>query len=210
MTKLASTSRKSGSPRTTWSVWVILACGLFAACPSPAFGSETFKFDQTRSTIAFKVRHLLGTAKGKFAKFSGTIEVDREHPEKSSVSATIQAASIDTANAKRDEHLRTADFFSVRQYPEITFKSRRVKQTGPNAGEIAGDLTMHGVTRPITLNVQLLGDPKSAAETSTTRWRVITAPLQHSGFGIGKGAGGEWMIGNDVAVEIEIEAARAK
>lgn len=185
-----------------------IAIGLLSA-PSGQAG-DLLKFDQGHSTIAFKVRHLLGTAKGKFTRFSGTIEVDREHPEKSSVSATIQAASIDTANAKRDEHLRTADFFNVRQYPEITFKSRRVKQTGPNAGEIAGDLTMHGVTRPITLNVQLRGDSQSAAKNSTTRWRVTTAPLKRSDFGIGKGAGGEWMIGDDVPVEIEIEAERAK
>lgn len=184
-----------------------IAIGLLFA-PSTQAG-ETFKFDQAHSTIAFKVRHMLGSAKGKFTKFGGTIEVDREHPEKSSVSATIQAASIDTANAKRDEHLRTADFFNVRQFSEITFKSRRVKQTGPNAGEIAGDLTMHGVTRPITLNVQLLGDSQSAAKNATTRWRVTASPLKRSDFGIGKGAGGEFMIGNDVAVEIEIEAARA-
>lgn len=177
---------------------------------SSAEANEIFKFDQAHSTIAFKVRHMLGSAKGKFTRFSGTIEVDREHPEKSSVRATIQAASIDTANAKRDEHLRTADFFNVRQYPEITFKSRRVKPTGANAGEIAGDLTMHGVTRPITLNVQLLGDSQSAAKNSTTRWRVTTAPLKRGDFGIGKGAGGEWMIGNDVAVEIEIAATRAQ
>ena len=177
---------------------------------SSASANEIFKFDPAHSTIAFKVRHMLGTAKGKFTKFSGTIEVDRDHPEKSSVVATIQAASIDTANAKRDDHLRTADFFNVRQYPEITFKSRRVKQTGPNAGEIVGDLTMHGVTRPITLNVQLLGDSESAARNPTTRWRVTTAPLKRSDFGIGQGTGGAWMIGNDVAVEIEIEAVRAK
>lgn len=177
---------------------------------SSAAANETFKFDQARSTITFQVRHLLGTAKGKFTRFNGTIEVDRENPEKSSVVATIQAASIDTANAKRDEHLQTADFFNARQYAEITFKSRRVKKTGPNAGEITGDLTMHGVTRPITLKVQLLGDSGSAAKNSTTRWRVTTAPLKRSDFGIGKGTGGEWMIGNDVSVEIAIEAARAK
>ena len=190
---------------------LLLAIGLsLVVGGSSVRANEIFKFDSTHSTIGFKVRHLLGTAKGKFTKFSGTIEVDREHPEKSSVIATIKAASIDTANAKRDEHLRTADFFNVRQYPEITFKSRSVKQTGPNAGEIAGDLTMHGVTRAITLNVQLLGDAESAAKNPTTRWRVTTAPLKRSDFGIGTGAGGEWMIGNDVAVEIEIEAARAK
>jgi polyisoprenoid-binding protein YceI len=106
--------------------------------------------------------------------------------------------------------LRTADFFNVRQHPEITFKSRRVKQTGPTSGEVSGDLTMHGVTRPITLNVQLLGAPESAAVSATTRWRVTTAPLKRSDFGIGKGAAGASMIGDDVAVEIEIEAARAK
>jgi polyisoprenoid-binding protein YceI len=177
---------------------------------SSAHANEIFKFDPAHSTIAFKVRHMLGSAKGKFTKFNGTIEVDREHPEKSSVVATIQSPSIDTANAKRDVHLRSADFFNVQQYPEITFKSRRVKQTGPAAGEISGDLTMHGVTRAITLNVQLLGDAEAGAKNSTTRWRVTTAPLKRSDFGIGKSTGGEWMIGNDVAVEIEIEAARAK
>ncbi|HEV2842951.1 MAG TPA: YceI family protein [Chthoniobacterales bacterium] len=190
---------------------LLLAIGLsLVVGGSSVCANEIFKFDPTHSTIAFKVRHLLGTAKGRFTKFNGTIEVDREHPEKSSVVATIQAASIDTANPKRDDHLRTADFFDVRKYPEITFKSRGVKTTGPNAGEIAGDLTMHGVTRPITLKVQLLSDAKPAAETPTTRWRVTTAPLKRSDFGVGKGTGGEFMIGDDVSVEIEIEAARAK
>lgn len=190
---------------------LLLALGLcLVVGGSSARANEIFKFDQAHSTIAFKVRHMLGSAKGKFTKFSGTIEVDREHPEKSSVVVTIQATSIDTANAKRDEHLRTADFFDVRQYPEITFKSRRVKQTGPSAGEIVGDLTMHGVTRPITLNVQLLGDSEAAAKNPTTRWRVTTAPLKRSEFGIGKGAGGAWTIGDEVAVEIGIEAARGQ
>jgi polyisoprenoid-binding protein YceI len=191
---------------------LLLALGLFLLVgTSSAKANEIFKFDQTHSTIAFKVRHMLGSAKGKFTKFSGTIEVDRDHPEKSSVVATIQAASIDTANAKRDEHLRTADFFNVQQYPEITFKSRRVKQTGANTGEITGDFTMHGVTRAITLNVQLLGDPGSAAKDQTTRWRVTTAPLKRSEFKLGWSKGVETvaMIGDEVAVDIQIEATRA-
>jgi polyisoprenoid-binding protein YceI len=110
--------------------------------------ADTFKIDSAHSTIAFKVRHMLGTAKGHFAKFKGTIEVNREHPEQSAVTVTIDAESIDTAIAKRDDHLRR-ELFDVAKYPEITFKSRRVKQTGPNKGEIAGDLTMRGVTRAI-------------------------------------------------------------
>jgi len=190
---------------------LLLALGLsLVVGGSSVQANEIFKFDQAHSTIAFKVRHMLGSAKGKFTKFSGTIEVDREHPEKSSVVATIQAASIDTANAKRDEHLRTADFFGVQRYPEITFKSRQVKQTGPASGEISGDFTMHGVTRKITLNVQLQGIPESAAKSATTRWRVTTAPLKRSDFGIGKDATGTSMIGDDVTVDIQIEAAREK
>jgi polyisoprenoid-binding protein YceI len=203
-----------GSLRQLWfmkSSRLLLVLGLsLVAGVSSVRANEVFKFDSSHSTIAFKVRSFLGSAKGRFAKFTGTIEVDRDHPEKSSVVATIQAASIDTANAKRDEHLRTADFFNVQQYPEITFKSRRVKQTGANTGEIAGDFSMHGVTRVITLSVQLLGPAESAARNPTTRWRVTTPPLKRSDFGIGKGATGASMIGDDVTVNIEIEAARAQ
>jgi polyisoprenoid-binding protein YceI len=165
-----------------------------------ANAAETYKIDPAHSTIAFKVRHLLGTARGKFAKFSGTIVVDREHPEQSSVSVKIAAASIDTGIVKRDEHLREG-LFNVEKYPEITFKSRRVKQTGANSGQIVGDFTMHGVTREITLNVQL-------ASSAETRWRVSTAPLRRSDFGLlfSKSAETVSGIGDDVAVEIEIEA----
>jgi polyisoprenoid-binding protein YceI len=165
---------------------------------------DTFRIDPTRSTIAFKVRHMLGAAKGKFSKFSGIIVVDREHPEQSSVNVRIAAASIDTGIAKRDEHLR-GELFDVAKYPEITFKSRRVKQTGANSGQIVGDLTMHGVTREITLNVQLVANGES-------RWRVTTAPLRRSEFGLvfSKSAETVSMIADDVAVEIEIETERQK
>ena len=188
---------------------LFLAAALFLAIAvSSVHAGDVFKFDPARSTIAFKVRHMLGTAKGKFTKFTGTIEVDREHPEKSSVTATIQAASIDTAIAKRDEHLRSDDFFNVRKFPEITFKSRRVKQTGPNTGDIIGDLAMHGVTRAITLHAQLLG----AAENQTTRWRITTAPIKRSEFGLAwsKSVEAVSMIGDEIAVDIQIEATRAK
>ncbi|HEX4632053.1 MAG TPA: YceI family protein [Chthoniobacterales bacterium] len=162
--------------------------------------SETYKIDPAQSAITFKVRHLLGTAKGKFSKFSGTIVVDRDHPEQSSVNVKIAAASIDTGIVKRDEHLREG-LFNVEKYPEITFKSRRVKQTGANSGQIVGDFTMHGVTHEITLNVQLYPDGEK-------RWRVTTAPLRRSEFGLLFSKSAETMSGiaDEVAVEIEIEA----
>jgi len=185
---------------------------LFAAfcARATAQANDTFKIDPSHSTIAFKVRHLLGTAKGTFSKLNGTIEVDRDHPERSSVTVTIAAASIDTGIAKRDEHLR-GELFNVAKYPEITFKSRRVKQTGANNGEISGDLTMHGVTRPITLNVQLLSSPEELAKNPTSRWRVTTAPIRRSQFGLvfSKSAETVSMISDEVSVDIEIEARRA-
>lgn len=164
---------------------------------SAAHAAETLRIDPAHSTIAFKVRHMLGSAKGRFSRFSGTIVVDRENPEQSSVSVKIATASIDTGIAKRDDHLR-AELFEVAKYPEIAFVSRGVKRTGTNSGEIVGDLTMHGVTREIVLTVQLVGE----------RWRVTTAPLRRSQFGLvfSKSAETISMIADEVAVEIQIQA----
>jgi len=174
------------------------------AVMAQTYGRQTFKIDRAHSTIAFKVRHLLGTATGNFSKFSGAIMVDREHPEKSSVTVRIDASSIDTGIAKRDEHLREG-LFNVARYPEITFKSRRVTHTGTNSADIVGDLTMHGVTREITLNVQLLSNDGS-------RWRVTTAPLHRSQFGLMFNKSAEMVSGiaDEVAVDIEIAADRDK
>jgi len=186
-----------------------LAIILAMTCSPVAQASETFQFDPAQSSISFKIRHFLGTAKGRFTKFSGTIEVDRERPEQSSVVATIQASSIDTGIAKRDEHLRGEDFFDVRKFPVIIFKSARVKQTGPNGGEIAGELTIHGITRPITLKAQLLEATESAAKAQKTRWRVATS-LNRSGFKLGSNRVASSMIGEEVAIDIQIEAEREK
>ena len=195
--------------RCTLLLFVVLS---LAVAPVSARGNDVYKFDPMHSNIAFKVRQFLGPVKGRFTKFSGTIEVNRDHPEQSSVTATIQAASLDTAIAKRDEHLRSDEFFNVAKFPEITFKSHRVKQTGTNAGEITGDLTMHGVTRPITLRIQLVGSVESLAKSPTSRWRVTTAPIKRSQFGLvfSKRAEAISMIADEVSVEIEIEAQRAK
>lgn len=189
--------------------WVLCAAAICIGVTAQA--NDTFKIDSAHSTIAFKVRHMLGTAKGHFAKFKGTIELDREHLEQSAVTVTIDAASIDTGIAKRDDHLR-GELFNVAKYPVITFKSRRVKRSGANTGEIAGDLTMRGVTRPITLQVQLLSDPDALTKNPTSRWRATTTPLKRSQFGLvfSKSAETVSMISDEVAVDIEIEAQRAK
>ena len=186
---------------------VVAAAVVVAALSSSALANETYKFDQAHSTIGFSVHQFLGTTHGKFTKFQGKIDIDREHPENSSVTARIDVHRIDTGIVKRDNHLRSAEFFNVEKYPEITFKSRSVKQTGPQAGDILGDLTMHGVTRPITLHVKLISSPNDSKQT---RWAVTTDPLRRSDFHLMFAQAAEAMsgIGQSVSINIEIEATR--
>jgi len=176
---------------------------------SVALANEAYKFDQSQSTIGFSVHQFLGTTHGKFTKFDGKIDIDREHPANSSVTARIDVRSIDTGIVKRDNHLRSPEFFAVEKYPEMIFKSRSVKQTGPQAGDILGDLTMHGVTKPITLHVKLLTSPN---ETKQTRWAVTTDPITRRDFNLMFSQTAENMSGisQTVAINIEIEATRTQ
>jgi len=180
-----------------------------AGLSSAALANETYKFDPSGSTIGFSVHQFLGTTHGKFAKFNGRINVDREHPENSSVTAHIDVRSIDTRIKKRDDHLRSAEFFNVEKFPQITFKSRNVKQTGPQSGDILGDLTMHGVTKPVTLHVKLL---TPLNETSQTRWGVTVDPITRRDFNLVFAPATETVSGisQTVAINIEIEAKRAE
>ena len=187
---------------------IAIAVAVVAAGPNVIAG-EQLRIDPTKSTITFKVRHLLGSAKGKFTKFSGTLDINRQHPEESSVSATIQVASIDTGIVKRDEHLRSEEFFNVQKFPEMTFKSRQVKKTGANTGQIMGDLTMRGVTRPVTLQVALASSPESISKDRSLRWRITAGPIKRSEFGLvwSKSVESVSMIGDEVNIEMEIETS---
>ncbi|PYK35287.1 MAG: polyisoprenoid-binding protein [Verrucomicrobia bacterium] len=186
-----------------------IAAAVIAGLSPAAWANEAYKFDPSGSTIGFSVHQFLGTTHGKFTKFSGKIEVDREHPENSSVTTQIDVRSIDTRIKKRDDHLRSTEFFNVEKFPQITFKSRSVKRTGPQSGDILGDLTMHGVTRPITLHVKLL---TPISETARTRWAVMTEPIRRRDFNLMFASAAEAVSGisQTVAINIEIEAKRAE
>jgi len=187
----------------------LIATFVIAALSPAAWANETYKFDPSGSTIGFTVHQFLGTTHGKFTRFSGKVDVDREHPENSSVTAQIDVRSIDTRIKKRDDHLRSAEFFNVERFPQIAFKSRSVKRTGPQSGDILGDLTMHGVTRPITLHVKLL---TLISDTSGTRWSVTTDPIMRRDFNLMFAPATESISGisQTVAINIEIEAKRAQ
>src|SRR5206468_18375 len=187
----------------------LLAAIVIAGLTSVSSAKEIYKFDPSASTIGFSVHQFLGTTRGKFTNLSGRIEVDREHSQNSSVTAQIDVRSIDTRIKKRDDHLRSAEFFNVEKFPTMTFKSRSVKQTGPQSGDILGDLTMHGVTKPVSLHVKLL---TPINETNRTRWAVTTDPINRGEFNLMFAQTTETISGisQTVAINIEIEANRAE
>jgi len=188
---------------------ILIAVVVIAGFRPAASASETYKFDPSGSTIGFAVHQFLGTTHGKFMKFFGKIEIDREHPENSSVTAQMNVRGIDTRIKKRDDHLRSAEFFDVEKFPQMTFKSRSAKRTGPQSGDILGDLTMHGVTKPITLHVKLL---TPINDVSRTRWSVTTEPINRRDFNLMFAPATESISGisQSVAINIEIEAKRAE
>jgi polyisoprenoid-binding protein YceI len=186
----------------------LLICAVALIAGTSAHAGEIYQFDQTHSKISFGVHHLLGNANGEFHRFSGTIDLNRDAPEHSTVSARIEVASIDTGIVKRDNHLRSPDFFDTRKYPEITFKGQNVKRTGDRSADVTGNLSMHGVTRPIVLHVQLL----DSVANDRSRWKVTTAPLKRRDFGLLFGGTAEAVsgIGQEVSINIEIESTRAR
>jgi len=187
----------------------VIAALVIAGLNVTASANETYKFDPSGSTIGFSVHQFVGTTHGRFTKFNGKVDIDREHPENSSVTVQIDVRSIDTRIKKRDDHLRSPEFFNVEKFPQMTFKSRSVKRTGPQSGDIIGDFTMHGVTKPITLHVKLL-TPMN--ETTRTRWSVMTDPITRRDFNLMFSPAAETVSGISqiVAINIEIEARRAE
>lgn len=174
---------------------------------TPAVAQQKWEVDVAHSEVSFRIRHLVSQVRGAFREFSGQVETNEANPAASQVTFTIQAASIDTGNADRDKHLRSADFFEVEKFPSITFVSSKITPKGGNRFDVTGTLTMHGVAKEITLPVEFAGtvkDPrgntKAGFETSTT--------LNRKDFGIvwnrALDAGG-FVLGDDVAVTISLQ-----
>jgi polyisoprenoid-binding protein YceI len=190
--------------RTAVIASLFLAASLFAA--------EPFTVDRKHSEANFKIKHLMSSVTGSFNDFAGNVNIDRGNPAASSVEFTINAASIDTDDADRDKHLRSADFFDVVKYPEITFKSSKVTATGNDAYDVAGTLTMHGVSRQVTLPVAFLGWAKDPWGNERAGFEIETT-LNRKDYGISWNRAldqGGFLLGNDVKVSLTIEAVKKK
>lgn len=166
------------------------------------------EIDRSHSDVAFQVRHLLSKVRGRFNEYSGTIQFDPEHPESSRVDVAIQAGSIDTAEPDRDTHLRSADFFDVETFPTLTFVSTSVTPRDGQTYDVAGDLTIHGVTRQVVLPATYLG---SAADPWGNTKSVFEAELtlNRKDFGLTWNAAletGGFLVGDEVRVSLSIQA----
>lgn len=185
---------------------------LFAALGAVALAvtagaADTYTFDKAHSDVSFQIRHFLSKVRGRFTDFDGTIVADRARPEASSVEFMIKAASIDTDNENRDKDLRSANFFEVEKYPDITFKSTKVTPRGQDRYDVTGNLTMHGVTKEITLPVTFLGTVNTGRGEKAGFETGIT--LNRKDFGIVWNRvldTGGTTLGDDVIVSINVEA----
>ena len=173
--------------------------------------AATWVLDPAHTNIGFSVKHMmLSNVTGEFDKFSGTITANDDDPKSVEIEVTIDAASIDTHNDKRDGHLKSPDFFDVAKYPTITFKSVKIEPEADNKWKVTGNLTMHGVTKLVVLEVTgptpevtVMGGPHRAASA--------TATINRQDFGVAFNKtldNGGLVVGNDVTISINVDAGK--
>lgn len=179
--------------------------------PLSSFATTTWEIDSSHTTVGFKVKHLMiSNVQGRFKDVKGTIEWNDKDPDKSTVEVDIQAASVDTNEAKRDGHLKSPDFFDVQTYPKITFKSTSIETTGGKT-TVKGNLTMHGVTKPVILNVESVSAEAKDPWGSVRRAATATGRINRKDFGLNwqkKLDSGGVVVGDDVSLMLEIEATK--
>ena len=186
---------------------VMLIAAAWLAVPAVSNAAE-WRIDATHTTVSFKVRHLGVTwVQGEFQKVSGTVRYDRKNPGASAADIVIDAASINTRNARRDNHLRNDDFLLVEKHPNITFKSKSVKNAGPDSLDLVGDLTIRGVTKEVVLKVADISGEVKMRQTVKMGASAATR-INRKDFGVKYNrlleAGG-LVVGNEVRITIDVE-----
>jgi len=183
---------------------LLLTASMLAALSAHA-EVETYTIDKSHSSVKFSVRHFVAKTTGNFSEFEGTLKIDREDLTQSSVEASIQIPSVDTDNQKRDAHLQEDDYFNAAKYPVMTFKSTQWKATDDkDEFKVTGDLSFNGITKPVTLDVEVLGFAEGMRGIYLSGWEATTT-LDRTEWGL---TAGQPAVGNEVEVTINIEAHR--
>lgn len=176
---------------------------LFALlCLSGRAAVETYQIDPAHSSVVFQVRHFLAKVPGFFARFTGTLTVDRDNFEHNTMTAAVEIAGLDTKNEARNKHLLSADFFLAEKFPTATFQSKSWKKTGAGIYTVRGDLTIKGQTREIILEVRSLGFAPGQRGAQLSGWEAVTT-IDRTDFGVGVP---EKSIADEVELTINIEA----
>lgn len=184
----------------------VVAASIAFALPALALAAETYKVDAAHSAVVFKVKHMnTSNAYGRFNDIAGTFTLDDANPAAMSLDFAVKADSIDTANAKRDGHLKGPDFFNVRQFPTITFKSKAVTKSGSKY-LVTGDLTLHGVTKPVEVTVEPTGKGKNPQSGGAIAGIEATFVIKRSDFGMAYGVPDA--VGDEVHIIVSAEGGK--
>jgi polyisoprenoid-binding protein YceI len=194
--------------------WVsssLIALALMIAVPLAA-SADTWQIDPVHTTVEFTVRHMMiSNVRGLFTKVAGTITAKDNDPASVKVEATIDTSSIDTRSADRDADLKSANFLDVAKYPTMTFKSKKIESAGTGRWKMVGDLTLHGVTKEVTLEVEGPTAPIKDPYGNTRAGASATTKINRKDFGLAWNkaleAGGA-VVGNEVTVSIDVEAVK--
>jgi polyisoprenoid-binding protein YceI len=189
---------------------IAIAMAIVVALPVLAH-ADSWQIDPSHTSVEFTVRHMMiSNVKGQFQKTTGTITANGNDPASAKIDVTIDASSVDTRVERRDAHLKSPDFLDVAKFPTITFKSTKVEADGPNKWKMTGDLTMHGVTRPVVLDVEGSG-PSIQVMGHTRAGASATTKIKRSDFGLTWNKAletGGVLVGDDIAISIDVEAVK--
>jgi polyisoprenoid-binding protein YceI len=184
-----------------------------AVTPQPSTATTTWNIDPVHSVAEFKVKHMMiSNVKGQFPKVSGVLTLNESDLTKSRVEATIEAASINTRDAQRDTHLKSADFLDAETFPTLTFKSSRVNVTAPGQIEVEGDLTIRGVTRKVTFSVEGPTPPAKDPWGNTRVAVSATTKINRKDFGLTWNAAletGGILVGEEVTITLDVQFVKA-
>ncbi len=194
---------------------ILLALAAVGFGFSPGFvQASTWEVDPSHSNIEFSVRHMMATTvKGQFEKVKGTLDFDDKDITKSTVEVSIDLGSVNTHEPKRDNHLKSADFFDVAKYPTATFKSTKVQKVGKNKLKVTGELNLHGITKPVVLEVEGPSQPYQTPFGTTVRGIHATGKIDRKDFEITWNKAldsGGLLVGNEVSLDLNTEVSEKK